>query len=240
LSGGIKPVSYEEISILAPCLKSLSENYFKSRRASRGSLVVINLVPHPKSFLQRRILQALNEDKKHALGLMVKDARIEHKNASRVTDRAKNYMLLMLTLADLKVTILQWKSLPTWNPLAQTVIMFMEPMINETHKDEEVKVVFEELLKYGMIYAIAIFQMESNPYKMIAETWFPYENNSCAKSIDNIHKIHECTVFNPNESHNTTEKSVHEYEEYKIQKIPISLHDCPLEVSTFIWEPVKL
>lgn len=74
-----------------------------------GSLVIINLIPHPTSFLQRRILNALNEDSVHELGIMVKNGRLPHRNASRVTDKAQNYLLLLLELEDLTVTLNQWK-----------------------------------------------------------------------------------------------------------------------------------
>jgi hypothetical protein len=80
--GALEAVDYDKLSILAPCLLDLSEKYFSLGQASRGSLVVINLVPNPRSFLQRKILEAINEDNKHALGVMVKDGRLKHLNAS--------------------------------------------------------------------------------------------------------------------------------------------------------------
>lgn len=215
---------------------SLAQEYFKSEKASHGSLVITNLVYFHKSFLQRRMLESLNEDKNHTMGIMIKDARLPHKNASKVTDKAKNYLLLMIELDDLNVTLVQWKSLPTWNPLAQTVIVFMIPFNCTKKKEEDVKAVFEMLLDEGIYYAIAIYQMRTDPYKLIAETWFPYHDDSCATSVDHVFKIHECTVLNP-DGDNATEHTIDEFNQDRYPKVPNTLHDCPLFVSAFLWEP---
>lgn len=233
--GEVAPIDYESASILAPCLLELSEKYFKSERAMRGSLVIINLVPNPKSFLQRRMLESVNEDKKHALGIMVKDARLEHKNASRVTDRAKNYLLLMMHLDDLTDALKQWKMLPTWNPLAQTVIVFMDPIETVKEKMRVVQYVFEELFKHGILFANVLYQLKEDPYKLEAETWFPYYGEGCAAAVSNIYKIDECIVTVT--SDNKTTKKFHHYNADLYPKVPKTLHNCPMLVSTFIWEP---
>lgn len=238
--GAVEPIEYESASILAPCLLELSEKYFKSERAMRGSLVIINLVPNPKSFLQRRILESVNEDKKHALGIMVKDARLEHKNASRVTDRAKNYLLLMLNLGDLTDALKQWKMLPTWNPLAQTVIVFMNPIESVDEKIRVVRYVFEELFKHGILFANVLYQLKEDPYKLEAETWFPYYGDACAADVSNIYKIDECIVTVSSDNTTGEQKKTRKFFEFNSElypKVPKTLHNCPMLVSTFIWEP---
>jgi hypothetical protein len=67
------------------------------------------------------MLEAVNKDKELRLGIMVKDGKKKHLNASAwgVTDKAQNYMLMMPEFSDLDFAVKQWKSLPTWNPLAQ-------------------------------------------------------------------------------------------------------------------------
>lgn len=223
----------------------------------RGSLVIMNLIPHPKSFLQRRILSSFNEDKNHMLGIMVKNGRLEHKNASRVTDRAQNYMLLMTELEDLSITLVQWKSLPTWNPLAQTVILLIEPLKTVDEKDYKVKHIFDELLHSGMIFANVMYQMESDAYKMEVrkanlfrhikltlsiqvESWFPYYRNSCATSVDNIYKIDECIVketVNDETGEISLDEKIFEFSKDKEPKVPHTFHGCQFNVSTFVWEP---
>jgi hypothetical protein len=231
--GAITPVDDENASKLAPCLLKLSEKYFKSKRASRGSLVVVNLVPSPKSFFQRRVLKAINEDKKHAFGLMVKDGRLKHLNASAwgVTDKAKSYMLLMIIFEDLVYAIKQWKSLPTWNPLAQTVVAFMEPILTIEEKNTTVKKVLDILLSEGMINAIALYQMKDDDKRMIAETWFPYDGLSCATIVENIHKIDECIVSEEkDEITNERNITVNSFNEDKFPRIGLTFHGCQINI----------
>lgn len=230
------------MSKLAPCLMKLSVKYLKSERASRGSLVVINLVPSPKSFLQRKILEAINEDRNHSFGVMVKDGRLKHLNASAwgVTDKAQSYLLLMLVINDLDVTLKQWESLPTWNPLAKTVIVLMHPIETNEDKSILVKQVLERLLEKGIMNANVLYQMKSDDSKMVAETWFPYLNSSCASTVENIFMIDECVVTEiVDEDTKTTVRktSVVPLNVKLFPKIPSTFHGCPMKVSLFIWEP---
>lgn len=206
----------------------------------RGSLVIINAVPHPKSLLQRQLMRALNEDPNHEFGVMAKDARLPHKNASRVTDKAQNYMLLMREFPEVDLALVQWKNLPTWNPLAQTVIFFMDPIQSLEEKNHFVRAVFEKLLVYGILNANAAFHMSLNPNKMEVETWFPYHKEGCAKKVESIFKIDECIVTEPVVGEDgvvTQGKEIIQHNENLFPKIPNTLHNCPMKVSTSIWEP---
>lgn len=40
-------VNYDKELTVAPCVLDLCTTYFKSERASQGSLVIINLIPEP-------------------------------------------------------------------------------------------------------------------------------------------------------------------------------------------------
>jgi hypothetical protein len=100
----------------------LCEKYFKSERALKGSLVIINLIPSPSIF-QRKILQSFNEDKRHELGVMIKDARKKHLSAVHVTEKAKNYFMLLSNSSELESTLKLLMGLPTWNPLAQVYLL---------------------------------------------------------------------------------------------------------------------
>lgn len=198
----------------------------------RGSLVVVNLAPNKTSRLERRILLSFNEDKNHILTLMVKDARFKHGNASRVTDKAQNYMLVMDNFNGLRAALKMWKILPTWNPLAMTIVVLMNPLETTEQKNQIVREVFEELRKDGIIYANAMYQMADAPLKLVVETWFPYQGNDCAKSVGSTYKINECEIFEE-----TDEKKIYEFNQEMFPKLPNNLHGCPLTVSAFIWEP---
>ena len=200
------------------------------------------MVPNPRSFLQRKILEAINEDKKHALGVMVKDGRLKHLNASAwgVTDKALSYLLLLLVMDDLDVALKQWRGLPTWNPLAQTVIVFMDPIRDVKTKDESVRHVLEKLLNYGIINANVVYQLKDNSERMVSESWFPYLNASCAKIVENIYEIDECisTETVDKETNKTIRNNtVFSMNENLFPKVPSRFHGCPMHVSAFIWEP---
>lgn len=74
---------YEDSSVLTtPCILKLSEKYFASIIKTQGSLVIVNILPDA-SFFQRNILNALNENDRHDLAIMVKDARQKHVSSSQ-------------------------------------------------------------------------------------------------------------------------------------------------------------
>lgn len=136
---------------MAPCVLELCAKYFKSERALKGSLVIINLVPKP-SIVQARILSSLNEDKDHVLAVMVKDSKKPHRS-SRVQEKAQNYFMLLQHFDDFGATLNQVKSLPTWNPLAQIVVQFTVPFENETLKILWLKNLFDKLLSHDALKA---------------------------------------------------------------------------------------
>jgi hypothetical protein len=182
------------------------------------------------------MLEAINEDENHALGVMVKDGRLKHLNASAwgVTDKAQSYLLLMLVMEDLDVTLKQWKGLPTWNPLAQTVVVFMIPMETSVQKEKQVREVFEKLFEQGIINANVIYQMQDNDKRIVSETWFPYFGSGCAKSVENIFEIDECIVTEEfDEATNETMRydNLTEINEGLFPKIPSTFHGCPIHVS---------
>jgi hypothetical protein len=239
--GAIQAIDYDEKSLLSPCLVRFSTKYFKTKRASRGSLIIMNIVSNVTSVMQRDILGNLNEDPGHAFGIMVKNGRLKHGNATAfgVTDKAKSYMMMMTTLEDLEFAIKQWKSLPTWNPLAQTVVVSLYPMKSEYEKEYMVKSALGMLYEVGIIYANVVFHMEKTDHILETETWFPYDGDQCADKVDGIVKIDECIV---SKSHNengklVTQSSYRTFNDDKHPKLPFTFHQCPLQVSAFVWEP---
>lgn len=236
-----------------PCIIRLCELYFKSERALKGSLAIVNLIPNPTLF-QRRILELLNQDPKHKLGVMVKDARRPHWNASHVTEKAQNYFMLLSNSSELIDTITQLKNLPTWNPLAQVLILFTNEMDDE-YKTLETFSVMQELFQYNVLN-VNVMSVRYNTSLIEVVTWFPYEGNSCADRITKIRLIDECeyvevadmdnstslTPSVPTESNTTliAKKFVYLEKHYHTEyfpKIPKKLHDCPLRIASAVWEP---
>lgn len=236
----IQPVDSEN-SILAPCVLKLCEKYFKSERALKGSLAIINVIPNPSVF-QRMILKRMNEDKEHVLGVMIKDARKMHLNASHVTEKAQNYFMLLSYASEITTTIGQLKSLPTWNPLAQVVVLFIDPMQSLSQQETMSQIVFNELLHHSVLNVNIIYQYSTEPFKFEVVTWFPYYNLSCASRVNNIQKIDECIVTEKTSGMKKEQQvgrqvTLHVFNQDMFPKIPKKFHDCDLKITTFVWEP---
>lgn len=230
----------------------LCEKYFKSEKSAlKGSLVIINLIPNPTLF-QLLILKSLNEDERHDLGVMIKVANRFHHNASHVTEKAKNYFMLLSNASELTDTIKQLKGLPTWNPLAQVkhqihlckkhnfknfqkhfqvVVLFTNIMNNIDELNEAIKTVFEELLTHSVLNVNIIYQNIDNPNSLEAVTWFPYQNRNCANKIMDIKIIDTCETFE-NESIQFMQFNGDLY-----PKIPKTFHECPLKITANVNEP---
>lgn len=225
-----------------PCIKKFCVKYFRSDHALKGSLVIMNLTPKPQ-IIQNKIIQAINDDPHHEFSVMVKNAQLKHLNASHVSEKAQNYFMFIASNKDVNQTLRQWKSLPTWNPLAQVVILFTKTFDNHT-LNKQIRNVLEELLENGMLNVNIISHRIDTNYVQ-SMTWFPYENENCAKEILKIRLIDECEYNNVESQVNDLRTTSYYYEndtgdnvnQKRRNKIPKSLHGCPLTISSSIWEP---
>lgn len=194
----------------------------------KGSLVIMNVTPVP-SLLQSTIIQALNDDHAHEFSVMVKDSQKKHMNASHVSEKAQNYFMFIATASDVNGTVHQWSSLPTWNPLAQVVVVFTEPFSTDA-LEVETRLVLRELLDHKMLNVnIVSHRNGTNVVQVVS--WYPYENTNCATEILNLRLLDEC-IFEMDE-----EERTEYYPKQKVAKIPSTLHGCPLRVSSGVWEP---
>lgn len=221
-----------------PCVKEFLVKYFQSDHAMKGSLVIMNLTPKPNTF-QSRIIQALNEDPYHEFSVMVKSAIRKHLNASHVSDKAQNYFMFIVSNEDVNRTLHQWRSLPTWNPLAQVVVLFTISLDTESLL-RQTQFVLKELFENSMLN-VNIISHRSDTNFVQAMTWFPYENENCANEIQNIQLIDECE-YNDGAHSSFDSKSgsgfnILDHSRKKREKIPLSLHGCPLTISSGVWEP---
>lgn len=235
------------------CIKLFCNHYFHSEHALKGSLVIMNVTPDPTPF-QSRIIKSLNEDVGHELSVMIKDSGKRHMNASHVSEKAQNYFMFITTAADVNSTVHQWHSLPTWNPLAQVMVLFTETYSNESTMLSHTHNVFEQLLEHGMLNVNVMVHLDgTNVVEMI--TWYPYADGNCAREVRNLVVMDECeysdvvsSVADGNLSKTGLDENDQQHQELgpltvqyipkvKIPKIPLTLHMCPLSVSASIFEP---
>lgn len=119
--------------------------------------------------------------------------------------------------------------LPTWNPLAQVVALFMN-----TYEDEELEshlfLVFRAFLEVNMIN-VNVISYRFGTNIMQTSTYYPYQGKNCADRVEYLWKFDECEY---NDDVDITEiRSIHRLR----SKVPFKLHDCPLNISSAISEP---
>lgn len=222
---GEEEIYTDSTFLTTPCILKLSEEYFVSKVKTQGSLVIGNFKTDASFFL-RNILNALNENDRHDLALMVKDARFKHWNASHVTEKAQNYLMMLNDRSELEANIKQLHALPTWNPLAQVVIFFLRVMEPEELEEQTISVIKELFLSH--VLNVNVMSQRINTSLIQSYTWFPYENHHCAENFTRLHLIDECEYV---VSDNKTGPYFNKQGFKKTwQKIPDDFHTCPLRV----------
>lgn len=157
--------------------------------------------------------------------------------ASHVSEKAQNYFMFLVSFEDVNSTVHQWRSLPTWNPMAQVMGLFTEVFDPEI-LDEQIRSVLNELLLHNMLNVNLMYRKaDTNIVEMI--TWFPYEAQNCANLIANLRVIDKCEY--QLESSNSSDTNVVFTPKKKEKKIPHRLHGCSLKISSSVWvrEPWK-
>ena len=167
---------------------------------------------------------------------MVKDSKKRHLNASHVSEKAQNYFMFLQSSKDVSSIVKMWKSLPTWNPYAQVLVLLTES-IDSTSLQQEQQLIFEELLNYTMLNVNIMSQvMHSNVLQVV--TWFPYACDNCAGQVKNTQMINQC-ISKVIVDNNTSESTIEiDYKPaVRHLKIPQTLNGCPLRILSSISEP---
>lgn len=120
--------------------------------------------------------------------------------------------------------------MPTWNPLAQVVALFMN-----TYENDEL---FNQMLLISQVFLrrrminVNIISYRYNSNIVQSHTFYPYDGRNCATNVDELKLIEECeysdeTPYEPNM------KIVHGLR----TKIPTNLHGCQLHIASSVLEP---
>lgn len=210
-----------------PCILKLCEKYFKPKRALAGSLVIVNFPAHGL-FIAKDIIKSLMEDERHNQTLMTKVATRQHADPLHVTELAQNYLIICRNSTDLKENLIQLKSLPTWNPLAQFVVVIASKF-NASDNQLNIFKVVEETLTYHIIN-INVIYTKPNSIDIEVIGWYPYDGTNCANKLENFKIIDECSIIDG-------KPNVISYDKNFEPKIPNNLHLCPIRVSSISWQP---
>lgn len=120
--------------------------------------------------------------------------------------------------------------MPTWNPLAQVVALFVH-----TYEDDELMdrmtVILREFL-HRKLFNVNVISYRYNADIVQTHTWYPYEGTNCADDVLNIHLIEECVY-----SDETPYEPIFTVIEPLKRKIPFDLHGCELRIAASVTEP---
>lgn len=215
-----------------PCILKLCEKYFKPKRAMAGSLVVINF-PEEGLFIANGIIQSFMENVRHNQTVMTKVATRKHGNPIHVTEKAQNYFIICRNSTDLIQNINQLKNLPTWNPLAQVVVLVDDSTMSESDTKDFINTIFQETFKNFLLNVNVIYpNFDKNNTQAVS--WYPYEGSNCAHKVQNIRLIDECEIIR-----NSTKERVHvTHSNLGLgPKIPDNFHYCPIKITATNWGP---
>lgn len=120
--------------------------------------------------------------------------------------------------------------MPTWNPLAQVVALFVHTYEDDV-LNEMITFILREFLKRKLIN-VNVISYRSNADIVQTHTWYPYEANNCASDVVNVHLVEECVYSDAT----PYEPTFNVIEAIK-PKIPYNLHGCELRIAASITEP---
>lgn len=228
----------------------MCEKFFRSDKAVIGSLVIVNL-QNATEFHSELILM-LNEKTNYDMGVMTKDATKKHGNPAHVVDKAKNYFLVFNRTSEVTDALNQWygnggkicifihwfifssssnrNKLPTWNPLAQVVVLFINKYDDDV-LERMLFAIFREFLHRKMIN-VNIVSFRQNTNIVQVHTWYPYEDDNCAVDVFKLHLAEECE-YSDEDAYNPIITTV----DVAKPKVPNNLHGCPLRIASSVLEP---
>lgn len=120
--------------------------------------------------------------------------------------------------------------MPTWNPLAQLVIAFIN-----TYDDDDLlaqmQMILQQCLDRKMIN-VNVISYRINANIVQTHTFYPYDGDNCASEVIKLHMIEECEYSDetPNEPNIKLVDSLR-------PKIPTNLHGCELYIASSVLEP---
>lgn len=137
-----------------------------------------------------------------------------------------------------------WFNFPR-NHEAQFIVVVTERFADQFEMEVVVSGTFKLFFDYSILNVFVLIQNLDVDNLLQAFIWYPYDKNSCSNilSYNNLEIIDECEKLNATESFDDTNTTdTFELREL-IAELPSRLpmdkkfHQCPLVVTTPIWEP---
>lgn len=120
--------------------------------------------------------------------------------------------------------------LPTWNPLAQVVAVFIN-VYEDDEMHDQMLAISQEFLQRRMIN-VNIISYRYGTNVVQAHTFYPYDGENCADNVHRLHLIEECEYCDER-AYAPHFRIMHEL----TPKIPSNLHGCELRIASSTLEP---
>lgn len=205
-----------------------------------SSTVFLNLLPNDETgsmMTQQRILRLLNEDVTHQVNLIIKDDTPPQEGEPRSREKAKNYLILVTFPTEIVENIKKLQRLNTWNHEAQFIVVVTERFADQFEMEVVVSGTFKLFFDYSILNVYVLIQNLDTDNLLQSFIWYPYDGNSCSNilSYNNLEIIDECETLND------TRDDANKFELRELiaelpSRLPDKFHQCPLVVTTPIWE----
>ncbi|XP_026481290.1 uncharacterized protein LOC113388099 [Ctenocephalides felis] len=174
--------------------------------------------------LDSRILKGIHS--KLRWQVLTKYVALDHSHWKIHLERTSAYILLIQSQEDFEENLLLLQNLPTWNPEAYFIILFID---TDNFLDNIVIYVMQKLWSLYVINCVILMPDDYDIHTFNIVTWFPYENGSCGDELFNYTVINHCV------------DGKMKYEENLFPvKIPNDMLACPIKVIAIIWPPFVL
>lgn len=224
----LEPIQRQHNVSAISCVVQLSENYYHSDTKIIGSLLMVHI--QNTTPMHNQLMQSLMESNTYTFDLINQYTRCGDECYSSFAIKAKSYFVAFKELAEVTAALRVWRKLPTWNPLARFVAVFLNDY-DDAMLQGLIRFVIESFFKiHALNVKVISFRKDSNVIQ--AHTWYPYEGENCANEVRAIHLIDECYYsddrIGPQHIRNVTSPQ---------PAIPLDLHGCPLRIATSVYEP---
>lgn len=223
----LEPIGRQRNVSAIACIFELCEKYYHSDRQIIGALLVVHI--QNTTPFHDTLMKTLMDRNTYSISLInqYKSYNLRHFN---ITEKAKNYFVAFREYDEVTAALRVWTELPTWNPLAKFVAVFM----NKYDADvlyAQIRFILETFYRAHVLNVKVIsFRRDDDVIQM--HTWYPYEGTNCAEEVRNIHLIDECHYSDSREGAQDV-RSVQTLQPI----IPANLHGCPLRIACSTYEP---
>lgn len=208
------------------CINALCNRYYGNQKSKIGALLQFHLQNATR--FHDRLVASFMHQQEFAIDLVNQfGCRSE---CYQMSEKTMNYFVAFKDTSEVVGAIDLWSSLPTFNPMAQIVAVFIGTRSNIRLR-LEINYVLRLFYEKNM-YNVNVISRKTESRIVQVHTWYPYDSGRCADKLPNAVLVEECDCDTP-ECSEPQFKSINELK----PKIPRTLHQCELNVAVSIYEP---